>query len=249
MQAEFLLVRPRQGVDVLFVLAGAERGHDDGLGLAAGEQGRTVGAREDADFRNDVADLVESAAVDAVTVVDDVTTQDVGLAYGTVGVAGTLNVVNVGGTLAPGTSTETAAQHLDIYGGLTSSGTLGFELFSVTLGAGSAANSNSLKFFSDEQITLGGTLAVSNNTGTASSTWTEGTWFQLVDWNVVTAGNRSVNFTDISFLPALAGGLQWDVSQFATDGRIYVVVPEPGRAVLLLMGLMVCAVRRRRGRA
>jgi len=168
---------------------------------------------------------------------------------GTVGVAGTLNVVNVGGTLAPGTSTETAAQRLDIYGGLTSSGTLGFELFSVTLGAGSAANSNSLKFFSNEQITLGGTLAVSNNTGTVSTTWTEGTWFQLVDWNVVSTGNRSVNFTDISFLPALAGGLQWDSSQFATDGRIYVVVPEPGRAVLLLVGLMVCAVRRRRGRA
>lgn len=167
---------------------------------------------------------------------------------GSVGVAGTLNVVNVGGTLAPGTSTETGAQHLDVYGGLTSSGTLGFELFSVTLGAGNVNNSNSLKFFSNEQITLGGTLAVSNNTGTASSTWTAGTWFQLVDWNVVTVGNRSVNFTDISFLPTLAGGLQWDVSQFATDGRIYVVVPEPGRAVLLLMGMMLCAMRRRRGR-
>jgi len=166
---------------------------------------------------------------------------------GSVGVAGTLNVVNAGGTLAPGTSTETGAQHLDIYGGLTSTGTLGFELLSVTLGSGSASNSNSLKFFSNEQITLGGTLAVSNSTGTLSTTWTEGTWFQLVDWNVVAAGNRSVNFTDISFLPTLAGGLQWDVTQFATDGRIYVAVPEPGRAVLVLMGLALCLARRRRG--
>lgn len=166
---------------------------------------------------------------------------------GSVGVAGTLNVVNVGGTLAPGTSTETGAQHLDIYGGLTSTGTLGFELFNVTLGGGNTANSNSLKFFSNEQITLSGTLAVSNSTGTLSTTWTEGTWFQLVDWNVVDTGNRSVNFTDISFLPTLAGGLQWDVTQFATDGRIYVVVPEPGRAVLVLMGLALCVVRRRRG--
>lgn len=165
---------------------------------------------------------------------------------GIVGVAGTLNLVNVGGTLAPGTSTQTAAQRLDIYGGLTSSGTLSFNLFSVTLGSGSASNSDTLKFFSNEQITLGGTLTLSNNTGTLSTTWTEGTWFQLVDWNVVTTGNRSVNFTDISLLPALAGGLQWDVSQFATDGRIYVVVPEPGRAVLVLMGLALCAVRRRR---
>lgn len=165
---------------------------------------------------------------------------------GIVGVAGTLNVVNVGGILAPGTSTQTAAQRLDIYGGLTSTGTLSFNLFSVTLGSGSTSNSDTLKFFSNEQITLGGTLAVSNNTGTLSTTWTEGTWFQLVDWNVVSTGNRSVNFTDVSFLPSLAGGLQWDVSQFATDGRIYVVVPEPGRAVLVLMGLALCAVRRRR---
>ncbi|WP_395734872.1 beta strand repeat-containing protein [Prosthecobacter sp.] len=165
---------------------------------------------------------------------------------GILGVAGTLNVVNVGGILAPGTSTQTAAQRLDIYGGLTSTGTLSFNLFSVTLGSGSTSNSDTLKFFSNEQITLGGTLAVSNNTGTLSTTWTEGTWFQLVDWNVVATGNRSVNFTDVSFLPSLAGGLQWDVSQFATDGRIYVVVPEPGRAVLVLMGLALCAVRRRR---
>jgi len=165
---------------------------------------------------------------------------------GILGVAGTLNVVNVGGILAPGTSTQTAAQRLDIYGGLSSTGTLSFNLFSVTLGSGSTSNSDTLKFFSNEQITLGGTLAVSNNTGTLSTTWTEGTWFQLVDWNVVSTGNRSVNFTDVSFLPSLAGGLQWDVSQFATDGRIYVVVPEPGRAVLVLMGLALCAMRRRR---
>ena len=80
-EEEFLLVGPAQGVDVLLVLAGAEGGDHDGLGLTAGEQGRAVGAREDADFRDDGADLVEGAAVDAVTVVDDVATQDVGFAF------------------------------------------------------------------------------------------------------------------------------------------------------------------------
>lgn len=165
---------------------------------------------------------------------------------GSVGVAGTLNLVNAGGTLAPGISTQTAAQHLDIYGGLTSNGTLSLNLFSVTLGSGSTGGSDTIKFFSDEQITLGGTLAVSNNTGTLSTTWTAGTWFQLVDWNVVSAGNRSVNFTDISLLPVLSGGLQWDTSQLANDGRIYVVVPEPSRALLLLLGLALGVARRRR---
>ncbi len=165
---------------------------------------------------------------------------------GIIGAAGVLSTINAGGTLAPGTATQTAAQRLDVYGSLTSNGTLGFELLAVTLGGGSAGNSNSLKFLSDEQITLGGALAVSNNTGTNSNTWTDGTWFQLVDWNAVSAGNRSVNFTDLSFLPALAGGLQWDISRFQTEGRIYVAVPEPGRAVLVLLGCVAFGLRRRR---
>jgi hypothetical protein len=45
-QHEGGLVGPRQAVDILLVLAGAERGNDDGLGLAAGEQRRAVGARQ-----------------------------------------------------------------------------------------------------------------------------------------------------------------------------------------------------------
>lgn len=165
---------------------------------------------------------------------------------GSIGAAGVLSSINAGGTLAPGTATQTAAQRLDVYGSLTSNGTLGFEILAVTLGGGNVANSNSLKFLSDEQITLGGALAVSNNSSSNSSTWTNGTWFQLVDWNVVSAGNRAVNFTDLSLLPALAGGLQWDVTRFQTEGRIYVVVPEPGRVMLVLLGCVALGVRRRR---
>ena len=41
---------------ILLVLAGAERGDDQRLGLAAGEQRRAVGARQDADFGDDRAD-------------------------------------------------------------------------------------------------------------------------------------------------------------------------------------------------
>ena len=133
-----------------------------------------------------------------------------------------------------------------MYGSLTSNGTLGFEILAVTLGGGNTGNSNSLRFFSDEQITLGGSLAVSNTSGTDSTTWTEGTWFQLVDWNAVSAGNRSVNFTDVSLLPGLGGGLEWDISRFQTEGRIYVAVPEPGRVVLLMLGCAAFGLRRRR---
>ena len=80
-QQDGFLVGPRQAVDVLLVLAGAQGGDDQGLGFAAREQRRTVGARQDADFRDDGADLVQGAAVDAVAVLDDVATQDVGFAF------------------------------------------------------------------------------------------------------------------------------------------------------------------------
>ena len=49
-QQEAFLVGAFQRVDVLLVLAGAERGDHQRLGLAAGEQRRAVGARQDADF-------------------------------------------------------------------------------------------------------------------------------------------------------------------------------------------------------
>ena len=55
-QQERLFVGSRQCVDVLLVLAGAERGHHHRLSLAAGEQRRAMGAGQHADFRDDVAD-------------------------------------------------------------------------------------------------------------------------------------------------------------------------------------------------
>ena len=77
-QQELLLVGPRQRVDVLLVLAGAERGHHHRLGLAAGEQRRAMGARQHADFGDDVADGLDVAAVDALAGVEDVPANDLG---------------------------------------------------------------------------------------------------------------------------------------------------------------------------
>lgn len=79
MEQEALLVHAGQAVDVLLVFAGAERGDNDRLGLAAGEEGRTVGARQDADFRDDRTDSLEITAVDAALGVEDVPADDLGL--------------------------------------------------------------------------------------------------------------------------------------------------------------------------
>ena len=78
MQHEGLLVGARQRVDELLVFAGAERGDDERLGLAAGEQRRAVGARQDADFGHDRAHRLDVAAVDARAGVEDVPAHDLG---------------------------------------------------------------------------------------------------------------------------------------------------------------------------
>lgn len=105
-----------------------------------------------------------------------------------------------------------------------------------------------------------GTLTVAGNVAVLASGYTPqaGDVFNLLDWaSVLTA-----DFTSFSTgtnlrtgaedngsqfdLPDLTGtGLFWDVSRFTTSGNI-VVVPEPGRAGLLLVALGGVIARRRR---
>ncbi len=80
-QQEGLLVGAFQGVDELLVVAGAQRGDHQRLGLAPGEQGRAVGARQDADFGDDRADHVEGAAVDPLAGRQHVAAQNGRLAF------------------------------------------------------------------------------------------------------------------------------------------------------------------------
>jgi hypothetical protein len=97
-------------------------------------------------------------------------------------------------------------------------------------------------------------------TGTVSSP-SIGMVFNLIDWaqafTGVTPGtgmSGSFNagagffsggaFGDFS-LPTLGAGFGWDTSAFKSYG-IIVVVPEPGRALLMLLGLSALFFRRRR---
>lgn len=85
----------------------------------------------------------------------------------------------------------------------------------------------------------------------------EGQIFNLMDWSVALGTAFSDNLgptsrtgaADSAFdldLPDIsASGLSWDTSFFASHG-ILVITPEPGRAVLVFLGLAFAGLRRRR---
>ena len=101
-------------------------------------------------------------------------------------------------------------------------------------------------------LTTTGTLQVLGNGFSAQI----GQIFNLIDWSEVISENFTgfdvgTNYRDGAGddadpfdLPTLGAGLYWDVSQFTTSG-IIVVVPEPGRALLLMLGLATLISRRR----
>ena len=68
-----------EGVDDLLVLAGAECGDNHRLGLAAGEQRRAVGARQESCLGNDLADRLGVAPVDTLAGLEDRAANDIGL--------------------------------------------------------------------------------------------------------------------------------------------------------------------------
>jgi fibronectin-binding autotransporter adhesin len=70
--------------------------------------------------------------------------------------------------------------------------------------------------------------------------------WNLFDWSNL---NFEMNFgSDIASyfdLPTLREGQSWNLDRFLSHGEIS-VVPEPGRVLLLLFGLMALFLRRRR---
>ena len=81
--------------------------------------------------------------------------------------------------------------------------------------------------------------------------------FNLMDWASVTTNFTGFTFNsgfltgngdegaDLDLPDISASGLFWDFSRFTTSGNI-VVVPEPSRALLLMLGMLGLLARRRR---
>jgi hypothetical protein len=104
-------------------------------------------------------------------------------------------------------------------------------------------------------LTAGGKITLLNNGYNPA----HGDVFKLIDWTTL-SGTFSVGGTLLNTglfrtgaetgldldLFELGSGFRWDVSLFNTQGIVVVVVPEPGRALLMLLGLMALFFRRRR---
>ena len=115
--------------------------------------------------------------------------------------------------------------------------------------AGSGGLYDSLEVTGTLGLNAGSTIVV-ELTGGHAPAW--GDVYNLLDWSTLNldadgAGGAAAFTVADLILPTLDNGWFFETGQFISNGIIY-VVPEPGRAALLLLGLLACASRRSRPR-
>jgi hypothetical protein len=164
------------------------------------------------------------------------------------------------GSIILGIGTANNLGSIDGLFGGNAIGSAGYITFVQGYATGTGAGSHDLLSFNNAGDAVAYNLNFLTTTGTlqvlgSGLTPQLGQIFNVLDWSGVTA-----NFTGFDLgtnyrsgglgggdldLPALGAGLAWDVSQFTTSG-ILVVVPEPARGMLLLLGGVLLIFRRRK---
>jgi hypothetical protein len=121
-----------------------------------------------------------------------------------------------------------------------------------------SGNHDRLSAAASLNLSSGGQIVVDNTSGYTPQF---GDVFNLLDWTTfnqstfnlgVNANNqRAGGLQGDLNLPSLAAGLSYDLSLFNATGAsgIVIVVPEPSRMVLLVLGFLTMIQRRRRALA
>lgn len=175
-------------------------------------------------------------------------------------------VVEKDGSLFVGQPTGLGAQTLTLQAenGFLISGSLELDL----IGGGASGvlnpqtgNHDQLVFSSPQGSGLGtpildgALLKLQSNLPITPDAWAEGSAWKLFDWYGLTSEFDNLPTSDSSqgnplYLPNLSSlGLAWDWSRLYTDGTLAIVVPEPGRTLLLSLGLSLVLLRRSRSHA
>jgi autotransporter-associated beta strand protein len=139
---------------------------------------------------------------------------------------------------------------------LTLAGTLRLDLFSNNHSQVTLDEADRLVFSGTGSVDLtGSTLIVNNINNLAASSFIVGDTWKLIDWSTVTrVGNSTfsnltgnyLSYADLPDLDGINSGKFWDISNLYTQGTITVAVPEPGRLLLLILGILALGSRRRR---
>lgn len=185
-----------------------------------------------------------------------------GSSLGTLFVDGNLTVQS-GGTLRLQVAMAYTYFDLGVSDALANQDDPGYDAAVASLSGNSLLSDPVLTDYHDHleisgQLTIGsGSIIEVVDLNYALNTAMAGDVFNLIDWgSVYAAGFNAGGFRSggegAAFdlrLPELSSGLVWDTSLFASDGILVVtagVVPEPGRAMLLLLGVVGIALRRKR---
>ncbi len=181
---------------------------------------------------------------------------------GTGTVRGTQFIAQSGSSVHAGDGTLQTDYGTLNFAPLSGSGSFDFQSGSTTfLGIDSNGVSDLLNFSGTGSNTLlfNGNLTV----GPSSFTPTSPLTFNLLDWSgLASAPTFASRFLAGSYAGLIAGNgddnlglnlpdvsstiFRWDISQFITNGTITLVIPEPSRMFLLILGAMVLLTRRSR---
>jgi autotransporter-associated beta strand protein len=163
------------------------------------------------------------------------------------------NSVTVNGAISVGDSTLAIGEAASLEITTTGTGTLTFKSGSslvLDIFQLSGAGDQSADTTAADLLVVNGTLVIEEGVRLQLVNvndmidWAANDRWTLFDWAGVTVRTGEFEVLD---LPGLGGGLTWDTSQLYIDGTIAVApIPEPARALLLVVGLGAALLRRRR---